>query len=861
MEHPKTLQIRDTKSILAYLFQLALLFGLYFISAKEGLKLGAVSGLATLVWPPTGISLAALLIFGFRLWPGITLGAFFVNWSIGAPILASLGIAAGNTLEALVGAYFLKKSGFNPSLGRLVDVFALLLRAALLSTLISATFGVASLLACGVVTPQTYIPTWQAWWLGDVMGDLLVAPFLLVWSGRIRFKINFFKIIKTNFLALLAIVSALMIFAEWPEWISWRIPQIQRAYFIFPFLMLIALHLGQRGAVTANFVVAMIAICGTSSGSGPFWTGSLSESLFNLQLFLSILTISNLVLAASTAERRKEREALKRNNIQLDAILNTAPDCIITIDHEGTIIEFNPAAERTFGYLRSEAVGKEMAELIIPTRLQEAHRQGMQHYLATGQGQVLGHRIEMPALRADGTEFPAELSILPLQINEMPLFTGFIQDITKRKAAETEKKRVENSQKFLIEATKILTESIDYKTTLRHVVESAVPQLGDWCILQIYGEDGNVQTVEFSCSIPEKAPLLEKGVTRYLSGRQGTTIVDRVAIEKKSRLIKNFSEKIYRQFSKDEEQIALVKSLGIQSLIACPLFVHEKVFGTISIASANPMRIYDRLELDLFEELARRSAIAIENARLYHEAQEAIFSRDEFLSIASHELKTPFTALSLQIQVFNRHLKKESENPTPEPIRIPQKIATLMVSCEEQSKKLAKLLDELLDLTRIRLGQLQLIKENIDLASLAMEVIERFKPEALLKGIPIVIQANSPSIGFWDRLRVEQIISNLLSNAIKYGEGKPISVIVKNDELNHKARLEVRDQGMGISPEMREKIFERFERAGATGQKISGLGLGLYICRQIVKAHGGSLCVESEPKKGSTFSVELPLCF
>jgi PAS domain S-box-containing protein len=255
-----------------------------------------------------------------------------------------------------------------------------------------------------------------------------------------------------------------------------------------------------------------------------------------------------------------------------------------------------------------------------------------------------------------------------------------------------------------------------------------------------------------------------------------------------------------------------------------------------------------------------------ERTRLYHEAQEAIRSRDEFLSIASHEVKTPLTSLSLQLQILGREIRKnldtarrESPGREPDHVSIPTRMLRIVSSSETQSEKLSNLLDELLDLTRIRLGRLTLARESFDLAHVAREVVERFKVEATQKRIPIWVDAPEPVIGQWDQLRIEQVISNLVSNAMKYGNGKPISVKVQMLEGGDQARLVVADQGMGIPAEMRERIFERFERAGVSGRKIAGLGLGLYICRQIVEAHGGSIRVETGPGPGSSFSVHLPL--
>src|SRR5947199_7367290 len=163
---------------IAYLGDILALFAIYFTTARLGLSLNAVSGFATLVWLPSGIAVAALLLFGYRLWPGILLGAFLVNLFNGAPAFVALGIGLGNTLEALVGTYLLKRTGFSLALDRLRDVLVLVLLAMPLSAMVSATIGVSSLFLGKVVTFASYYPTWRAWWIGAVVSILMVTPFL-----------------------------------------------------------------------------------------------------------------------------------------------------------------------------------------------------------------------------------------------------------------------------------------------------------------------------------------------------------------------------------------------------------------------------------------------------------------------------------------------------------------------------------------------------------------------------------------------------------------------------------------------------------------------------------------------------------
>ncbi len=244
--------------------------------------------------------------------------------------------------------------------------------------------------------------------------------------------------------------------------------------------------------------------------------------------------------------------------------------------------------------------------------------------------------------------------------------------------------------------------------------------------------------------------------------------------------------------------------------------------------------------------------------------REALQTRDEFLSIATHELRTPLTSLTLQLEFLSRiAFQQPKKNEVDQgskfnKISSVHKYIKVIQSCENESKKLSTLLDELLDLTRIRIGRFELHKENMDFSSVVRDLIERKQPELTQAGVPLSVKADSPVIGHWDCIRVEQIVGNLLSNAIKYGENKPIEILVESNPKTGCVKLSVVDHGKGISSDMQQKLFNKFERAGADKCTV-GLGLGLYIVKQIVKAHHGSISVASEVGKGTTFIVELPL--
>ena len=241
-----------------------------------------------------------------------------------------------------------------------------------------------------------------------------------------------------------------------------------------------------------------------------------------------------------------------------------------------------------------------------------------------------------------------------------------------------------------------------------------------------------------------------------------------------------------------------------------------------------------------------------ERARLWREAQEEVRERDEFLSIASHELRTPVTALLLQLQLLQRALLAEA---APRRDRdTPHVVGGKVDAIERQTRRIAVLVNELLDVSRMRLGRLDLRPEPLDLAEVARDAADHLREQIQRTGSGVALDLR-PTTGRWDRTRLEQLVTNLLVNASKFGEGKPIVLAVDGDETH--ARLRVSDRGIGIAPEHHGRVFERFERA-VSSQTFGGLGLGLYIARQIVEAHGGEIRVDSTPGEGATFTIELP---
>ncbi len=306
----KILNIRQSRvrAYLWYCVQIVIIAIVYVVAAKLGLSLAFSTKQVTTVWPPTGIALAVLFLFGLRLWPGVMIGAFFANLFTAEPPLVALSIAIGNTLEAVIGSYCLKFwFKIRPELDRNIDVLAIIV-GAFFCTAISATIGVTSLIVGGLASQTNFWPVWSVWWVGDMLGALVVAPFILSWLApatigpkSLRSKLEFVALI------IFAVVLSILAFQEKSGNATTGILQFQ--YIVFPFIIWAALRFSQREVTLVTLIVSFIAIFYTLHGYGPFGVFDGREvGLFALQLFMGVVSTTALILAATVAERRRSEQ-------------------------------------------------------------------------------------------------------------------------------------------------------------------------------------------------------------------------------------------------------------------------------------------------------------------------------------------------------------------------------------------------------------------------------------------------------------------------------------------------------------------------------------------------------------------------
>lgn len=392
---------------------------------------------------------------------------------------------------------------------------------------------------------------------------------------------------------------------------------------------------------------------------------------------------------------------------------------------------------------------------------------------------------------------------------------------------------------FLAEAGQRLASDLDYRRTLPEVALLAARRVADACVGCVIEPSGplwfaghrdpaRAEAWRAAASAAGLDPEARTGIAAALSTGQPHEVdhaPDRVPF-----------------FARSPALSARLREDRVDALLSVPLVVRGEPLGAISLLSAHgPFDAHDRA---LAADLARLVAAAVDTARLTWRAQDAVRVRDEFLSIASHELKTPLTSLALQ----SDSLRASAGRGDAEALVRKSEVIRRSVD------RLTRLVASLLDLSRINAGRLELELEPVDLAEVARDVVARFEEEAARAACPLSLEAPEPVVGRWDRVRLDQVLTNLLGNAVKYGPGRPVEVRVLAD--GDRALLSVRDHGIGISAADQRRIFERFERA-VSRRHYGGFGLGLWIVREIVEVLGGTVRVESAPGAGSTFTVAL----
>jgi PAS domain S-box-containing protein len=492
-------------------------------------------------------------------------------------------------------------------------------------------------------------------------------------------------------------------------------------------------------------------------------------------------------------ELREAMDCLERARSLLEATIEATADGLLVVDLEGRVTAYNRQFLSLWHIPEDLALHRDDQKLLAYVCDQVENPQ--QFLWSTHELYRNPERESFDTLHfKDGRRF--ERYSRPQRIGER--IAGRVwsfRDITERE-------KLLQRALFLADATRLLS-SLDVEPALDSVAHLAVPFIGDGCAIDLLG-NGH----------PRRLLLVTRDGTEPLNP------------ELQSAVMAGHSA---------------IFSMGTRSCMAVPLVVKEAVEGSMTFIGP-PVRRYEKSDLELAETLASRAALSVENAKLYRKAREALKARDEFLTIAAHEIRGPITSIHLAVQGLQ--LGKAST----------EAMTKLFEIIEHEDRKLRRFVDELIDLDKIQSGQMYFNFEDVDLGEVVHEAASTLGSDLARSGSALSITTEGRPAGQWDKYGLAQVATNLLSNAIKFGEGKPITVTVREDE--GRTTLAVKDQGIGMHSEMLGRIFNPFER-GVSVRNYGGLGLGLYIVRTIVEGLGGVVQVESKPKEGSTFTVEL----
>lgn len=454
--------------------QMAIVFAAYFLAGKLGQATTNVrSGNVGPVWPAYGIALAAILIFGYRVWYAVAAGAFLVAYLIPAPLLESVGQAAGATLAAVTGTFLLRRMKFQAELSRLQDALALIVVGAFGSALVSSSIGASVLYATHAQSYSGLGSAWLIYWLGDATGVLLVTPLVLTFPRLL--KITPWRR-RTEFIALLLLVT-LASFVVFSNLVPLRLTVHILAFSLLPFVMWAAIRFGMSGATLATFVIAAIATTETAFGAGPFAHNTAFINAVLLDVFFAVLTLSGMALAAVIAERKRaqyEHDRLLREQAAMEArlrlatIVESSEDAIIGTDLDGTITAWNKAAESSYGYSADEVVGKSVLMLAPPERASKCA--AIMHEVKLG---TPVRHYETVRRRKDGTELEVSITGSPIfdSSGQIIGLSAIERDITDRKRQETTLRDSEERFRLAAHAGKMFAYEWDATTDV--IVRSA----------------------------------------------------------------------------------------------------------------------------------------------------------------------------------------------------------------------------------------------------------------------------------------------------------------------------------------------------------------------------------------------------
>lgn len=824
------------------------LAAVYFGCGAFGLSLALVNKSASAVWPPTGLALAALLLGGARLWPGVFVGAFLVNILTQGSIATSLAIASGNTLEAVLGAKLvLRFANGTLAFDRTKNIFKFVLFAAMLSTLISSTVGVISLCLGHFADWRQFWPIWLTWWLGDMVSDIIVTPLLVLWATKPLPRFNPRLVLEAAGLFLLILWVCRLVFLGRAPFAGDSYPL---EYLAIPPLLWAAFRFQERGAMTASVILAGIAIWGSRHQLGPFLRKDANESMLLLQTFTGTVTMTGLILASIVSERQRSEQRLLVQDA-ISRVLAEAPNlkaatpkifqalCEKAKWDVGVIWDVKPAVNELTCVEFWHVPGQHFPEFEALTR-ETKFKPGVGlpgRVWSSGRPVWIRDVVEdsnFPRASVAAVDNLHGALCFPLKLRDEVVsiiecfsqefreadedFLQMLEGIGSQIGQFIERKRAEEAQAKLAAIVESSGDAIISQTPTGIITSwnKGAERIFGYTANEVIGK-----------GIEILIPPDQHGLEQKILGRvQNGEVIDHY----QTRRLRKDGTTLDASLSISPVRDAAGQIIGA-SKIARDISEQKKTERALAQAEASLRQHAEDLERRVQERTAR--------------LQETVQSLDGFCYSIAHDLRAPLRALG----GFSNELFKDYND----------KLDDAGKDYLRRIRAAATRMDQLImDLLRFgRLNTADLPAQIVKLEDIVRTAVASLEEE--IKTKQAQINVNAPLLPVRaNSVMVEQAVGNLIANALKFvpRDIQP-RVDIWTEQRDGMVRLSIRDNGIGIKPEHVKKLFQPFVRL-VNGSDYPGTGIGLAIVRKGVEKMGGQVGLDSKPKEGSCFWVELP---